>query len=65
MSSITIEFEEEKYAGSGVFLFASVLERFLSLYASINSVTRLNARLKQRDETLKLWPFRAGEQILL
>jgi type VI secretion system protein ImpG len=62
---VTIEFEEEKYAGSGVFLFASVLERFLSLYASINSVTRLNARLKQRDETLKLWPFRAGEQILL
>jgi type VI secretion system protein ImpG len=59
---ITIEFDEEKYAGSGVFLFASVLERFLALYASINSVTRLAARLKQREGFLKQWPFRAGDQ---
>ena len=62
---ITIEFDEEKYAGGGLFLFAAVLERFLGLYASLNSVTRLEARLKQRDECLKRWPFRAGEQTLL
>lgn len=62
---ITIEFDEEKYSGSGVFLFASVIERFLGLYASVNSVTRLAARLKQREGYLKQWPFRAGEQSLL
>lgn len=62
---VTVEFDEEKYAGGGLFLFASVLERFLALYASLNSVTRLTARLKQRDEYLKQWPFRAGEQTLL
>ncbi|HWB14225.1 MAG TPA: type VI secretion system baseplate subunit TssF [Pirellulales bacterium] len=62
---ITIEFDEEKYAGSGAFLFASVLERFLALYASINSVTRLVARLKQREGYLKQWPFRVGDQTSL
>lgn len=62
---VTIEFDEEKYAGSGVYLLASVLERFISLYASINSVTRLVARTKQREKPLKQWPFRAGDQILL
>ena len=36
---VTIEFDEEKYVGSGVFLFASVLEKFLGLYASLNSFT--------------------------
>ncbi|MEX2558704.1 MAG: type VI secretion system baseplate subunit TssF, partial [Pirellulales bacterium] len=62
---VTIEFDEEKYAGSGVFLFAAVLERFLGLYASVNSATRLVARLKQREAPLKQWPFRAGDQTLL
>lgn len=62
---IAIEFDEEKFVGSGVFLFASVLDRFLGLYASLNSATRLVARLKQRDGYLKQWPFRAGEQNLV
>lgn len=62
---VTIEFDEEKYAGSGVFLLASVIERFVSLYASINSVTRLVARTKQREKPLKQWPYRAGDRILL
>jgi type VI secretion system protein ImpG len=62
---VSIEFDEEKYAGSGVFLFASVLDRFLPLYASINSATRLVARSKQRHGILKQWPYRAGEKTLL
>lgn len=62
---VTVEFDEEKYVGSGVFLFASVLERFLGLYASLNSFTQLVATTRQREEPLKRWPPRAGEQILL
>lgn len=62
---VEIEFDEEKYVGGGVFLFASVLDRFLGLYATINSATRLVARLKSRKGNLKQWPFRAGEQPLL
>jgi type VI secretion system protein ImpG len=62
---IEVTFDEEKYAGSGVFFFASVLERFFALYASLNSATRLVARSKQREGILRRWPFRAGERTLL
>ncbi len=62
---VTIEFDEEKYVGSGVFLFAAVLERFLGLYTSLNSFTQLIVKTQQREEILKRWPPRAGEQILL
>jgi type VI secretion system protein ImpG len=62
---VTVEFDEEKYVGSGVFLFASVLERFLGLYSSLNSFSQLVAISKQREEPLKRWPPRTGDQILL
>jgi type VI secretion system protein ImpG len=62
---VTIEFDEQKYVGTGVFLFACVLERFLGLYASMNSFTQLVARMKQADGPLKRWPPRAGEGRLL
>jgi type VI secretion system protein ImpG len=62
---VTLEFDEEKFVGSGVFLFASVLEKFLGLYTSLNSFTQLIATSKQREQPLKRWPPRAGEQILL
>jgi type VI secretion system protein ImpG len=61
----TIEFDEGQYAGGGVFLFASVLERFLSLYTSVNSFNQLVAVTKQREGELKRWPPRAGDQHLL
>jgi type VI secretion system protein ImpG len=62
---VTLEFDEDKYAGTGVFLFASVLERFLALYGSLNSFTQLVATTRQRPDPVKRWPPRAGEQILL
>jgi type VI secretion system protein ImpG len=62
---VTIAFDEEQYVGSGLFLFASVLERFFGLYTSLNSFTQLIATTQQREEPLKQWPPRAGEQILL
>jgi type VI secretion system protein ImpG len=62
---VTIRFDEDKYVGSGVFLFASVLDKFLGLYASLNSFTQLVATTLQRERPLKRWPPRAGEQILL
>ncbi len=62
---VTVEFDEQKYVDSGVFLFACVLERFLGLYASINSFSQMVARTRQGEGTLKRWPPRAGEQVLL
>ncbi|HEU4386160.1 MAG TPA: type VI secretion system baseplate subunit TssF, partial [Blastocatellia bacterium] len=61
----TVEFDEEQFVGGGVFLFAAVLERFLALYASVNSFSQLVAKTKQREGFLKRWPPRAGEQIVL
>jgi type VI secretion system protein ImpG len=61
----TMEFDETQFVGSGVFLFASVLERFLGLYASVNSFTQLVAKSEQREGVLKRWPPRAGEMSLL
>jgi len=60
-----LEFDATQYTGAGVFLFASVLERFLGLYTSINSFTQVVARIRQHQGELKRWPPRAGEATLL
>lgn len=62
---VTVQFDEDKFAGGGVFLFAAVLERFLGLYSSINSFTRTVATTNKREEVLRKWPPRAGEKVLL
>jgi type VI secretion system protein ImpG len=62
---VTVEFDEVNYVGTGVFLFASVLERFLGLYVSVNAFCQLVARLKTGKGVLKRWPPRAGEHRVL
>jgi len=59
---VEIEFDEEQFAGSGVYLFASVLESFLGLYSSVNSYSRLTAHTRQRRGMMKRWPPRVGAQ---
>ncbi|MGI8641081.1 MAG: type VI secretion system baseplate subunit TssF [Pyrinomonadaceae bacterium] len=61
----TLEFDEEQFVGSGLFVFASVLERFLGIYSSLNSFSQLVMRTKQRDEIVKRWSPRTGEKVLL
>jgi type VI secretion system protein ImpG len=60
----TVEFDESRYVGSGVYLFSAVLERFLGLYVSINSFSEMVTVTKQRGQ-IKRWPPRAGQQALL
>jgi type VI secretion system protein ImpG len=62
---VTLEFDEQKYVGTGVFLFAAVLERFLGLYATLNSFTQLSARTTQGEGFRRKWPPRAGDLQLL
>jgi type VI secretion system protein ImpG len=62
---VTVEFDEPKYIGVGVYLFACVLERFLGLYVSLNSFSQLVARTKQAEGYIKKWPPRTGELQLL
>lgn len=62
---VEIEFNEEHFTGGGVYLFASILERFLGLYTSINSFNILVAKSQQRRETIREWTPRAGWKALL
>lgn len=61
---VEVHFDEEQFVGGGVFLFASVLERFFGQYVSMNSFTQLIARTSQRKEVLKEWLPRAGQSML-
>lgn len=62
---VEIEFDEDKYVGTGLFLFSSILERFLGQYVSVNSFSQLVARTIQKREVLKQWPPRSGNRVLL
>jgi type VI secretion system protein ImpG len=62
---ISVEFDESHFVGAGMYLFASVLERFFALYTSINSFTQLVARTRQPEAILKRWQPRAGNRTLL
>lgn len=62
---VTVHFDEDRFAGSGVYLFACVLERFLGLYCSLNSFSKLVATTNKREGELRRWSPRAGENVLL
>jgi type VI secretion system protein ImpG len=62
---VELEFDEEHFPGGGTFLFASVLERFLAHYATMNSFTQLAVRSRQRKRVLREWAPRAGWRTLL
>lgn len=62
---VEVEFDEEMFTGGGVYLFASVLERFLGLSTSVNSFTTLRALTKQRQDLMAEWPPRSGTRVLV
>ncbi|MGA9977054.1 MAG: type VI secretion system baseplate subunit TssF [Candidatus Sulfotelmatobacter sp.] len=62
---VELDLDENQFAGGGAFLFASVLERFLGLSASLNSFTQLVVSTTQRRGVLHEWPARAGRRILV
>ena len=62
---VTLEFEAAAWQGGGLFLLASVLERFLALHATVNSFVRTRAVLRGRPGVVASWPARAGARVLL
>ena len=62
---VTMEFDENKFVGTGLYLFACVLERFLAQYVSVNSFSQLTAKTLQQKEAIKHWPPRNGNRVLL
>ena len=61
-TEVVITFDAEDYARNSYLLLANVLNRFLALYATINSFTELAVKLEQREEVVKRWPPMIGEQ---
>jgi type VI secretion system protein ImpG len=61
---VTVHFDESKFTGSGLFLFASVIERFLGLYCTLNSFTKMIATVEGRKKELRRWQPRMGEKVL-
>lgn len=60
-----ITFDPDRFTGSGLYLFAAVIERFLALYSNINAFSRMTAVVRGREGVLRRWPPRLGERILL
>lgn len=59
---VSVDFDEDHFRGGSVYLFASILERMISLYASINSFTEFVARTNRQETPLKQWQPRVGQQ---
>ncbi|MFT7559569.1 MAG: type VI secretion system protein ImpG [Flavobacteriales bacterium] len=64
-TEVNITFDPVMLTGTSPLLISSVLERFLGLYCSINSFTRMVSTLQGKEGDLKRWPPRAGEKTLL
>ncbi len=62
---VEVELDEDQFVGGGAFLFASVLERFIGLSASLNSFTQLAVSTSQRKGLWHEWRPRAGRRILV
>jgi type VI secretion system protein ImpG len=61
---VILEIDESRLPGRSAYLFANVLERFLSLTSSINCFTRLIVRSSETRNILHRSPARAGNQVL-
>ncbi len=62
---IELTVDEQRLVGMGVYLFASVLDRFFATFATINSYTRLQVRSIADNQLLYNGLPRAGESQLL
>ncbi len=61
---IHLHFDEQAYSGATAFVLASVLDRFLGAYVSINAFTQLVATSQQREGEWQ-WPTRSGDRTLV
>ncbi|MGI4745056.1 MAG: type VI secretion system baseplate subunit TssF [Janthinobacterium lividum] len=62
---VQLEFDARVWSSSGLYLMASVLERFLALHATVNSFVRTTVVLQGRPGIAAKFPPRAGSRVLL
>lgn len=61
---VNLQFREDDSGGVGIFLLASILERFLAKYVSVNSFTETVLKTSRRNE-IHRWKGRPGKRPLL
>ena len=64
-TEIDLTLDETYFVGSGLYLFASVLERFFAMYCSPNHFSRLRLLTKQQEDVVFTWTARAGEAVVI
>jgi type VI secretion system protein ImpG len=62
---VTLTFDQRGWQTGGLYLLASVLDRFLALHATVNSFVRTRAVLRGMPGDAAAWPARAGWRALL
>lgn len=62
---LELEFDEDQVPNNGAYLLISVLERFLSMYVSVNSFVRVSASSRKRKGAVWQWPARSADKTLL
>jgi type VI secretion system protein ImpG len=62
---VTLTFDQRGWQTGGLYVLASVLDRFLALHASVNSFVRTRAVLRGAPGAAAAWPARAGWRVLL
>ena len=64
-AEVTLTLDESGYVGSNLFLFATVLERFLALACPPNSFVQMRLCTLQQEGEVARWPPRSGETPLI
>ena len=64
-TEIRLTVDERSFVGSGLHLFAQVLDRFFALYCHVNSFTQLKLVSSRSAEVLVVCPRRSGDEALL
>ncbi len=62
---VNLTFDDQVWTTNGLYVLASVLDRFLALHATVNAFVRTRVTLRGRAGAAASWPARAGAQILL
>jgi type VI secretion system protein ImpG len=62
---ITLTIEEENFVGSGLHVFANILDRFFALYVHINSFTQISLKSRKSGEILLKCQPRSGDSSLV
>src|SRR5690606_19558746 len=62
---VEIVLDTQRLGGTGAYLFASVLERFMGLFATLNSFTRTTVRAQDGELPLIVGVPRSGSQTLM